>query len=366
VTAKGRLDRAALVAALGKLGLRPTSHIMAHASLSALGVVDGGAATVVDALREAAGPEGAVVMPSFRGAIREPDYGMRACVAVCPQALCPSRERGSTGIVGETVREQPDSLRSCHPTHSWVGIGGGARYLLEGHFRSLTCCGEDSPFFRLMERDGVLLLLGLRARNLTYMHAAEDALNLPYLSAIDPGRRHTTYTTSGRRIQYRYPDLLHAALDEARLLRGGPTGSSTSYVLSAREFGAFLWVVTEDDPWCWTVRPDREGYDPFTDACRKTARMVAVWRERRDPEAWRLLAARSREPRRPAYFRPAAEPATGCPAYRGVVRGYPRCAANDLPPWEKFGEYPRDEPGVATCEDCNWPRAPHAQEVLRV
>ena len=28
-------------------------------------------------------------------------------------------------------------------------------------------------------------------------------------------------------------------------------------------------------------------------------------------------------------------PATDCPAYRGVVRGFHRCAANDVPPWEK-------------------------------
>ncbi|PYV08353.1 MAG: hypothetical protein DMG07_26070, partial [Acidobacteria bacterium] len=283
------LGNEALLAAFSQLGLTPTCAIMGHASLSALGVVDGGAATVVEALRQAAGPEGAVILPSFRDAIREESYGMRGCRAACPAELCPSREQGYTGIIGETVRAQPDSLRSCHPTHSWVGIGGLSRFLLEGHRKSLTPCGEDSPFFRLMECGGRILLLGVRVRSITNIHAVEDALNLPYLSAVDGARRHATYTTSGRRIQYRYPDLLHSLFEEAGLLRSAKTGACTSYTLSARGLGSFLWIVTEDDPWCWTVRPDGRAYDPFSDACRKVARMAQVWRERPDTEAWRRL-----------------------------------------------------------------------------
>ena len=66
-----------------------------------------------------------------------------------------------------------------------------------------------------MERDGAILMLGLGVRWLTNIHAAEDAFNLPYLSAFDPERRHATYTTSGRRLQYVYPDLLKKVRPEA-------------------------------------------------------------------------------------------------------------------------------------------------------
>ena len=54
---KGMLTQSDLVSGLARLGLRPTCHIMVHASLSALGVVQGGAAAVVAALREAAGAD---------------------------------------------------------------------------------------------------------------------------------------------------------------------------------------------------------------------------------------------------------------------------------------------------------------------
>lgn len=349
------LNEDKLVEAFAHAGLLPTRRIMVHASLSALGTVEGGAATVVAALRAAAGPDGAVIVPSFRDAIRSDHYALRECSGVCPQELCPSGERGFTGIIGETLREEPDALRSCHPTHSWVGIGGDAAFLLSGHRHSATPCGKDSPFFRLLDRDGVILLLGVGVNSLTNIHAVEDARNVPYLSAIDPPHRHATYTTSGRRLQYVYPELLQAVLREAGVLRLVKTGASTSSVLKARDLASFLWIATEADPWCLVLRPRGPEYDPFGDACTKTAAMLRAWHENPDSIAWRKLVAASKSEVDPHQFEATAKPATDCPAYRGKLRGHHRCAANDLPPWEKFEDFPRFEPGVATCGQCNWP-----------
>lgn len=328
---------------------------MVHAALSRFGHVDGGSQTVVAALRDSAGIQGAVVVPSFRDSIRSVHYALRDCQDLCPQKLCPSRQRGYTGAIGEAAREQPDVIRSCHPTHSWVGVGDGARFLLEGHGSSPTPCGSESPFLRLLERDGVLLLLGVGVNALTNIHVVEDVQNVPYLSAIDPPRRHATYTTSGRRIQYRYPKLLHNAFVEANLIRSAQIGNATCHRIGARDLGAFLWVVTEDDPWCLVVRPKANTYDPDQDARHKTQRMVAAWQRNPDRMAWQQLLAASKRSVRPRMFQLAIRPSTNCPAYRGVVRGYHRCAANDLPPWERFEDYSTDEPGVATCAHCNWP-----------
>ena len=353
-TIRGMLDQAGLVSALKALGLQPTCRMMVHASLSALGVVNGGADTVVAALRRAAGPDGAVIIPSFRDAIRSDHYALSQCQEQCPQDLCPSRQRGYTGIIGETLRQQSDALRSCHPTHSWVGAGADAEYLLSGHRHSRTPCGQDSPFFRLVERDGVVLLLGVGVFSLTNIHAVEDARNVPYLSAVDPSHRHATYTTSGRRMQYAYPQLLHSVLTEAGLLRSGRIGAGRGIVISARELGSFLWLATEDDPWCLVLRPNGAEYEPFADACAKAARMAYVWKSNPDTNAWTSLLEESGKQRDPVLFEPAENPQTKCPAYRGVIREYHRCAANNLPPWEKFEDYAQPEPGVATCQHCNW------------
>ena len=85
----------------------------------------------VEAMRDAGidvgiAPEDASMLPAE-------DYALRECRSVCPQDLCPSREPGTTGIIGETLRAEADALRSCNPTHSWVGVGAAARFLLEGH-----------------------------------------------------------------------------------------------------------------------------------------------------------------------------------------------------------------------------------------
>lgn len=351
---KSMLTQSDLTAALREFGLDSPCRLMVHASLSSLGFIEGGAVAVVAALRELAGNGGAVIIPSFKGSIRSEHYGMRECRSVCPQELCPSRERGETGIVGETLREQPDAIRSCHPTHSWVGVGS-ARQLLEGHRHSPTPCGNDSPFLRLMECGGVVLLIGVGVEALTNIHVVEEARNLPYLSATDASRRHATYTTSGRRLQYQYPALLQEALQHTGLLRSRKTGAGISHVISARDLGAWLWVVTEDDPWCLVLRPRGNEYEPFQDACRKVAGMDGSWKKNPDREAWKLLLESSRRSQEPVRFEPAQAPATGCPAYRGVARNHHRCAANDVPPWEKFEDYPPLEPGVATCRQCNWP-----------
>ena len=204
-----------------------------------------------------------------------------------------------------------------------------------------------------MERDGEILLLGVGVNSITNIHAVEDARNGPYLSALDPANRHATYTTSGKRIQYVYPELLQAALREVGILRSGKIGSGVGHVLSARELGSFLWVVTEDDPWSLALRPSKNEYEPFMDAAEKVMRMVRVWKTKGDPDAWKLLLEESQREREVVMFEPTENPRTKCPAYRGVVRDHHRCAANDLPPWEKFEDYPGGA-GVATCDQCNW------------
>jgi aminoglycoside N3'-acetyltransferase len=351
---KYEIEECDIVDGLDGLGVRPTCFVMAHASLSKFGRVAGGAPTVVEAIRKAVGVSGAAIMPSFRDAIRSSNYGLNDCSSDCPQLLCTSNERGYAGIIAETLRQQSDSLRSCHPTHSWVGIGAGASFLLEGHRLSPTPCGRDSPFFRLLERNGFLVLLGVGVNSITNLHAIEDVRNVPYLSAFDSKRRHATYTTSGRRLQYKFPELLQSALVECGLLRTTQIGLANCHAIAARDLGAFLWLVTEDDPWCLVLRPRGHLYDPGSDAAQKATRMVEVWKNRPDRSAWQQLVEASRREFSPNSFFPTEHPAMSCPAYRGTVRGHHRCAANDLPPWEQFEDYDCDEPGVATCGSCNW------------
>ena len=65
------ITREQLTADLTSLGLKPGDVVMVHSSLSALGPVDGGADTVVDALLEAIGPTGTVIAVDMTEAMLE-------------------------------------------------------------------------------------------------------------------------------------------------------------------------------------------------------------------------------------------------------------------------------------------------------
>jgi aminoglycoside N3'-acetyltransferase len=352
---KGLLSKDKIIESLKNLGIEKGDHLMVHASLSALGVVEGGARTVVEAMIEAVGSEGTVIMPSFRAAIRSDEYGIKECEKCEGKELCTSNERGTTGAVSESLRTYPGAIRSCHPTSLWTGFGGQAKELLGRHRESPTQCGKGSPFFQLMRLDGKILLLGVGVNGFTNIHSVEDALGLPYLSAYDRQRRHATYTTSGRRIQYQHPLLLDAALKESGITVSGRVGSGVATLINARDIGSFLWQIVEDNPWCLVLRPRGKEYFPFGDACFKVAQMVKVWKNNPDKEAWKKFLEKSEEDIIPTEFMPCKNPRTDCPAYAGFSDGYHRCKANDPAPWESFIGYPPKNHGITTCDQCSWP-----------
>src|SRR5215216_7553101 len=66
------VTRDGLAADLGRLGVRPGSVLLVHSSLSSLGWVCGGAQAVVEALLDALGPDGTLVVPTHTGGNSEP------------------------------------------------------------------------------------------------------------------------------------------------------------------------------------------------------------------------------------------------------------------------------------------------------
>src|ERR1035437_3054063 len=111
-----------LGADLQGLGLKAGDAVMMHSSLSALGPVEGGAEAVVDALLEVVGVEGTLLVPAFRDSVwgKAEDFGNTDCKCGAAGGLCGSSQPGFQGVIAEAVRKRAGSLRSCHPTHSWV------------------------------------------------------------------------------------------------------------------------------------------------------------------------------------------------------------------------------------------------------
>ena len=156
---------------LGALGLPRGGVVLVHSSLSSLGHVPGGAAVVIDGIRDALGPEGTLLMPALSYATVNADNPVFDVL----------RTPSCVGVIPETFRTMPGVMRSICPTHSVAGIGPLAEKLLGGHHLDDTPCGSHSPWRLLPERAGHILFLGCGLRPNTSMHGIEELARPPYL-----------------------------------------------------------------------------------------------------------------------------------------------------------------------------------------
>jgi len=157
-------------AAFDRLALPDGAVVFMHSSMSRLGYVDGGASTVVNALRGA-------VVEKRHGTVAVPTFSMSGGMAETLRAgeIFDVRNTPSgTGRITELIRKQPDARRSLHPTHSVAAIGPRASWLVEAHHRDPRSFGPLSPFGRLLEADGYVLGLGIDLGPVTFYHVAED------------------------------------------------------------------------------------------------------------------------------------------------------------------------------------------------
>ncbi|MBC7287889.1 MAG: AAC(3) family N-acetyltransferase [Armatimonadetes bacterium] len=163
------LTKDQIVEGLRELGVKPGMVLMVHASLSALGAVEGGPQTVIEALLEAVGPDGTLAMPAMSG----------------DRIFDLENSPSSVGIISETFRKWPGVRRSLHPTHSACALGPQADYLVEGHINEPTAVGPGSPWGKLASLpNGYVLLMGVDQDRNTLLHHAEELVRAPYLRTI--------------------------------------------------------------------------------------------------------------------------------------------------------------------------------------
>jgi len=171
---RARVTKDDIIAGLREIGLQPGDLVQVHSSLSALGHVEGGAETVVDALLEAIGPDGTLMVPTF-------NHGREA---VFDPATSPS----VSGKITEAVRARPGARRSVHPTHAYCAIGPLAEWLTAEHLE-LETFDINCPLGKLVQRGGWILLLGVGMNRNTIAHVAEGSVRAPCLGYREHPRK---------------------------------------------------------------------------------------------------------------------------------------------------------------------------------
>jgi aminoglycoside 3-N-acetyltransferase len=183
--------RSELAEGLGAIGVPRGSVLFVHTSMRALGWVIGGSDTVVRALLDAVGPDGTVAAvaswcdiplrmdewdPARRRAYLEEMPGFQAAH---------SEANPLYGRLPERLRSWPGSRKSAHPDQRVVAVGARAGWLTHGHPLD-DSFGSGTPFARLVEARGHVLMLGAPLRSLTLLHHAEALAEVP-------GKRRRTY-----------------------------------------------------------------------------------------------------------------------------------------------------------------------------
>jgi aminoglycoside N3'-acetyltransferase len=186
-----------LVRDLRAVGIATGDVVMVHASLRAIGPVDGGAAGVVAALDDAVGPEGTLLMTlgarDDHGWVNERPEDERAALLAGTEpfdALVAPADP-DIGVLAEVFRTLPGTLVSDHPEGRFGARGRDAATLTDGVPWD-DYYGPGSPLERFVGLGGKVLRLGADPDTVTLLHWAEYLAPVPSKRRV---RRHRLVAT---------------------------------------------------------------------------------------------------------------------------------------------------------------------------
>ena len=239
---------------LDSLGLTKGDTVLIHSSYKSMGGLDGGIATLVDALLSVIGDRGTLIAPTLSYKSVTPDNPTFNYLET-PSCV---------GAISEFIRNHEASVRSIHPTHSCSVIGYATDYYIKDHELDRTPVGEHSPFRKLMECGGKILMLGCGANCNTSFHGIEEIADVPYVltnppithTLVLPGR---TYTAEYRRhsiLQNGYAQRYARAVDilSADALRIGEVHGAESYLFDANKMMKHALEVLKKDKFFFVER----------------------------------------------------------------------------------------------------------------
>ncbi|HEX3291961.1 MAG TPA: aminoglycoside 3-N-acetyltransferase [Gaiella sp.] len=252
------VGRTRLARELSALGLRGGAVILVHCRMSALGTVVGGAETVVRALLDVVGPEGTLV--AYVGwddaPPDDPDSlapGDRELFLAEQPVYDPAvaRARRDHGRIAEVLRTWPGAVHSRHPEAGVAAVGRDADAVALPHPLD-DAYGHGTPYARVVEHGGQVVLLGAPLDTVTLVHHAEAIARVPgkrrvawrcpvlvqgrrewrTLHDIDTGRGALSYERLTGGVDY--VEYFARATLERGAGRCGPLGAGTGHVFEAR------------------------------------------------------------------------------------------------------------------------------------
>ena len=177
---KAPRTRESLARDLDQLGVMTGDRLIVHTSMRSLGWVNGGAVAYIQALQDAVGNTGSIVIPTQSGDYSDPGgwrhppipaewvAEVKRTMPAYDPAVTPTWRMGT---VSELFRTIPGVIRSNHPSGSFAAWGQDAEQIVADH--GAQRIGEESPVARLYDLDGRVLLVGVGYNRNTCFHFSE-------------------------------------------------------------------------------------------------------------------------------------------------------------------------------------------------
>ena len=152
---------------LAALGIRPDDTVFVHSSMKAIGPVEGGADTVLDAMTEYL-RDGLLLFPTHTWDRVGETHVFDA-----------AHDRSCVGLLSNMAMRRPGAVRSLNASHSVAAIGRDAAEYVRGDENALTPLPRKGTMGQLIDRKGIILLLGCSPKRNTFIHCVEEILNIP-------------------------------------------------------------------------------------------------------------------------------------------------------------------------------------------
>ena len=219
-------------------GLQAGDTVLMHSGLKALGYVEGGPDSVIDAILKVIGPEGTLMVPAF-------SYSYSGKPGAVPFDVKTTPGARSNGVIAGRLRERPEAVCSAHPSHSFAAIGKNAHFLCENHHPE-HAVSRPSPLTKLVDLDGRVFFLGCGVKSNVMLHLAEAQADFRYdhlpfrpdwgedYLIASPDGTVRIHVSEHPGCDNRFPIVADKLLQEGRGICR-PVGMSKSYLFSARD-----------------------------------------------------------------------------------------------------------------------------------
>lgn len=246
---------------LRKLGLQAGDTVLVHSGFRNINAES--VAAVVEALQQVLTAEGTLVMPSFPG-------GSEFFMVQSGIVFDVRSRKSDCGLITEYFRKQANVKRSLNPGHCMAAWGKHADFIVEGHEKCRVSAGWGSPFEKIIERHGKILLIGVTNLNNTTLHYVENVHGAPTVSAVEYYPK--VITSDGEVITVpTFPHMpglprdygkVEAILEEANIQQRGFFGDAEARIIDAYKMNELIGGMIEKDRTFLIKRFDLADFPP--------------------------------------------------------------------------------------------------------